>query len=758
MRLVVRLLCAACLLGAPGPVAAQAGTGSARNTAGGTIAGLATAARTAKPPVIDGRPDEAEWQAAPVVGGFVQREPFEGQAATERTEVRILFDATSLFIAAWLFDTDAGAIVLGETRRDAELSNSDAFRILLDTYLDRQNGFIFGTTPAGIEFDGQVTREGQGGFTGQLRQAAGSGGGFNVNWDGSWDVATTRDERGWYIEFRIPFATLRYDRSGAQQWGLNFARVIRRRNEESVWSPIPRQFDFYRVSAAGLLDGLEAPARKPFSVTPYLLASGRRDYVLGSSTDYDFAAGGDAKIGLAQSLTLDLTVNTDFAQVEVDDQQINLTRFNLFFPEKRPFFLENAGTFSVGTPQEVEIFFSRRIGIASGQAVPILGGGRLTGRVAGFNIGLLDLQTERLERSDAATGDILTVAPANNYGVARVLRELGNRTRLGGTVVSRINTADGHDHNWTWAADGRLGLGQSFTVDAYVAGTDKVNASNGERAGAVSGTWTTRNWEAAATYREVGENFTPEVGFVPRLAYRFASARALRHVRTPGVRWFRELRPHFTYREYWDLDGFSETRLIHFDSHFEFANGAFFQLPALNITREGLKDPFEIAEGVVVPPGTYDNLEWGFAYNTNRSARVVLEGRVDIGGFYSGHRAGGDNTLTVRAGDTFVAALRANYYRVWLKQGDFETAVLGLRAAWSFTPRIYLQALLQYNDRTESFSSNLRFGWLGTAGTGLYLVYNDTESTGPFARTGIERGAVDRTLVLKFTRQLDLFR
>jgi len=752
-----------CALTAAGTVtcaavlAATGQAGLAAQTATGGADRVAAAVPAGRAPLIDGRLDDPEWMGAAVIGGFVQREPFEGRAVSERTEVRVLFDAQALYIGAWLFDAEPSAITLGETRRDADLSNSDAFRIVIDTYLDRQNGFVFGTTPAGIEYDGQVTREGQGGFSGQMRQAAGSGGGFNLNWDGSWDVATTRDANGWYAEFRIPFATLRYERSGAQRWGINFARAIRRRNEEAVWSPIARQFDFFRISSAGVLEGVQAPARRPISITPYLLASGRRDYLTNADTDYDVEAGADGKLGLTPSLTLDLTVNTDFAQVEVDEQQINLTRFNLFFPEKRPFFLENAGTFAVGTPQETEIFFSRRIGIASGQAVPILGGGRLTGRVAGFSIGLLDLQTERIERTGDA-GTVLEIAPPNNYGVARVLREFGNRTRLGGMAVSRINTSDTDDRNWTFAVDGRLGVGQAVTFDAYIAATDHNGVTRGQRAGGMSGTYTTRTWEAGGTFREVGENFTPDVGFVPRLGYRFFSGRLLRHIRVPGIAWLRELRPHITYREYLDLDGFSETRLLHFDSHFEFANGAFFQLPAINVTREGLKQPFEIAPGVIVPAGTYDNVEWGFDYNTDRSARFSIDGRVDIGGFYSGHRAGGDNTLAARFGETFVASLRTSYYRVWLDEGTFETTLVGLRAAWSFSPRVYLQTLLQYNDRTDSFSGNVRFGWLATAGTGLYIVYNDTEHTGMFERTGIRRGPLDRTLVLKFTRQFDVSR
>ena len=728
----------------------------AQDGAGGS-AREARADRADAAPVIDGRMDDAVWARAAAVEGFVQREPVDGQPVSERTVVRLLYDDEALYVGAWLYERDPSRIVFSESRRDADLSDSDAFRILLDTYLDRQNAFVFGTTPAGIEYDGQVTREGQGGFTGQVRQQAGSGGGFNLNWDGSWQVATSRDGAGWYAEFRIPFATLRYDRSGPQRWGINFARSIRRNYEEALWSPVPRQFDFHRVSMAGVLAGVEAPARRPITVTPYVLGSGRKDYVADADADLGAEVGGDAKIGLTPSLALDLTVNTDFAQVEVDDDQINLTRFRLFYPEKRPFFLENAGTFAVGTPQDVEIFFSRRIGIEDGAEVPILGGGRVTGKVAGLTIGVLDIQTDRLS-STGPDGRAVDLAPSENFGVVRVLRDFPNRSRIGAIAVSRVNTGDVDDANFTYALDGRLGIGQGFTLDGYVARSQTPSLHAGEMAYSASASYTSRDWEFGGTFREVGEGFNPEAGFLSRSAYRFVSGRVLRHVRIPQLSWFRELRPHITYREHFDLDGFSETRLIHIDNHFEFANGAFFQLPALNFTREGLREPFEISPGVIVPPGTYDNAEWGFEYRTDESATVSVGGRIDIGGFYSGHRWGTSSRLNLRLGGTFATTLGVNYYDVTLDEGRFETTLLRLRAAYSFTPSRYIQALLQYNEQTDTFSSNLRFGWLNTAGTGLFLVYNDIENTGTFERVGFRRGPMDRTFVVKFTRQLDFTR
>ena len=425
---------------------------------------------------------------------------------------------------------------------------------------------------------------------------------------------------------------------------------------------------------------------------------------------------------------------------------MNLTRFQLFFPEKRPFFLENAGTFAVGTPQAVDLFFSRAIGIENGSEVPIDAGARLTGRVGGLNVGVLNIQTRGVDG----------IAPANNFGAVRTLKEWDNRTRLGGIFVSRINTDDTSDDNYTFGVDGRLGIGEEFTLGGYASGTSTPGIDSGEYAFAGDVEYSSLNWNIGGSYREVGAGFNPEVGFLPRSDYRYASGRVLWKWRPEDSGWFREARPHISYFEFWDLDGFSETRLIHIDSHFEFSNGAFFQLPSINHTREGLQRPFQIHPGIVIPAGTYDNWDWGFRYNTDRSAPIALEGRIDWGGFYSGNRFRTNSTLTGRVGETFVAALTVDYSDVNLAEGDFEATLLRLRTAYSFTPRIYLQALVQYNDRTDNLSSNLRFGWLNTAGTGLFIVFNGLEYTGSFEEDGIPSGPVDRTFVVKFTRQFNL--
>jgi hypothetical protein len=739
----------------------------------GQLAAQETPTTTATPvstaPVIDGRLDDETWSTLAPLGGFTQREPTEGRPVSQRTEVRLAYDAEALYVGAWMFDEDPSGIVVGQTLRDASLNDSDAFVMVLDTYLDRQNGFVFATTPAGIEYDGQVAGEGVGGGAGGGgRQQRGSAGGFNLNWDGSWEVATTTDGEGWYAEMRIPFSTLRYDSGGAQDWGVNFERKIRRNSEQAMWAPLPRQYDVYRISLAGTV-GLAAPAKRTVTVSPYVLADGFKDYEVPSpGVEYGRQIGGDAKIGLNQSLTLDLTVNTDFAQAEVDDQQVNLTRFSLFFPEKRAFFLENAGTFAVGASRSAELFFSRRIGLSGGQEVPIQAGARLSGKVGAFQIGLLNIQADDVIEIDDETGLREEIAPSNNFGVLRAYREFGNRTQLGAIMVSRLNTSDTDDYNMTYGIDGRLGIGDALTLDGWVGLTTTPSAAgevdtregfnNGEYGFASGLRYVTRDWQISAGYRQIGTEFNPEVGFVNRHAYRHVNTRILRHIRTDGTTWFREFRPHVSWSQFWTLDGFSESYLVHIDNHFAFENGAFFQLPGFNFTGEGLEEPFEIRDGIVIPAGSYNNVDWEFRANTNRGAPLSVSGGWGLGGFYTGTRFGPAANVVYRHGDKLSTSLRLHYFDVRLDEGSFKTAVVGLNASYSFTPRIYLQANVQYNDDTEDVGTNVRLGWLDTAGTGLFIVWNDTNHRGALERTGILSGPKQRQLVIKYSRLFDLAR
>ena len=731
-------------------------------------------------PQIDGVLDESVWRMAVTVGDFVQHEPVEGEPASEKTEVFLVYDTDNLYIGVMCYDQDPSQILVSESERDSQLTDTDAFWMVFDTFLDRQNGFVFGTNPMGLEYDAQVATEGQGGGGGRGRAGTrttsqrGSGGGVNKNWDGSWEVAAGINDEGWAAEFKIPFSTLRFNRRGNQVWGVNFARNIRRKNEQDYWSSVPRQWTLYRLTFAGELHGLEVEPPTNFKVTPYTIGSIQRDFQGNADGDTNYLgdAGLDIKYSLTPSMTLDLTYNTDFAQVEVDEQQVNLTRFNLFFPEKRPFFLENAGLFSVGSSQQVEMFFSRRIGIDdSGGIVPILGGARLTGKLDRWNVGFLNMQNEAV--GNCALGSVDCTVPGTNFTVGRVYREFGTRSRLGGIFTNKLATGSGveqDDYNRTFALDGRLGIGENFLATGYVAKTSTFHEDpedgsfdGSDHAYSFRGEYSTRTKRIWFGVTEVGENFNPEMGFLRRRAYKNIQTGIFTFHRPSSAGSIKELRPHITYRVYHDLDGFKESEEIHMDSHVEWQNGARFS-PAFNITMEGFKEDFKFF-GVTTPTGSYRNWEFQPRFNSNRSAPLSVDLGVDLGGFYNGTIKTYAVGLNWRQGSQFTVSVNATHNKLNFPiQGDegeyggaFKTNLIAGRVNYSFTPRIFLQSLLQYNDGADNWSGNVRFGWLNTAGTGLYVVYTETRDLGRIDR-GYERfmppgGPMNRALYVKFSRE-----
>ncbi len=707
--------------------------------------GPTAAARVvATPPVIDGRLNDPAWRDVAPITGFIQRELHEGTPITERTEVRIVTDGQALYVGAWLYDTDPSEIVSGEKVRDGDISKSDYFGILLDTYHDRQNGFVFTTTPAAIEYDAQVVNEGEGGgiqLPGQTRASAGSLGGFNLNWDGTWTVATSRDSAGWYAEFRIPFTTLRYGPGEQQTWGLNLVRSIRRKNEESFWSFVPRQFSLMKISHAGTLTGVHVPARRVLTATPYALAGVERNFAVDPEAKSRSDVGGEIKYGVTPSLTLDLTYNTDFAQVEVDEQRTNLTRFPLFFPEKRPFFLENAGTFSAGTPQAVDLFFTRRIGIDTlGQPVPIVGGGRVTGRVGAVTVGALQIFTDRA-----------TTQGAMSYSVLRLQHQLAARSRIGVIAIQRTATAKSGDWNRVAGVDGRIGIHDAWTIDWWGAASATPGPDRDASAYSARLAYQTGSWNNLARIIQVGRDFDPEVGFLNRPnGYRFCESTVMWIKRYPGSTWLKEWHPHVGYRGYYGLDGFRQEDRIHLDiTEWSLASGAMVG-PEVNIEHQGLQQPFAIARNVTLPVGSYQYTSLGFDFGTNPSAPFSVLLRADVGGFYNGTRRGGSVTLSARRGSSVSASLLTEYNDVRLDQGSFTRVVIAPRVAYFFTPRIMFQTLVQYSNQVDAWTANARFGWLGTAGTGLFVVFNEGQEADGFFQW---RRPQSRSLIVKYTRQ-----
>ena len=680
-----------------------------------------TATQLSRAPSIDGDVlgDDA-WSNINPASGFTQTRPNEGVPATQRTEVFVGFTEDKLYIGVMAYDDNPGAILVTDSRRDSALDDTDSFQVIIDGLLDRQNGYVFGTNPAGIEYDAQVINEGgQGGFGGR----GGGAGGFNLNWDTTWEVEAQINEQGWSAEMAIPFTALRYGSDDAQTWGINFQRNIRRNNEESYWAPLDRNFNLNRISEAGTIEGIEVPNQRNLQITPYALAvQDRGGNLLSSQNNQEY--GLDLKWGITSSLTLDATVNTDFAQVEVDDIQVNLDRFSLFFPEKRPFFLENAGQFAIGNPREVELFFSRRIGISGGAQIPIEGGGRLTGKIGNnTNIGLLRMRTEGAEG----------FSPQNDFSVVRVNQELGNRSAIGMMYVERdgdgsIIGSSGDDYNRTYAVDGRWGIGDYTVIRGWMSQTDSAGINSDDTAGGVAWNYNDEDWSLNAGYSEVGENFNPEVGFLSRRGFRKIDAGWRYRYRPENWGNLQELRPHMNFRGYWDFDGNQQTGYLHVDNHWEFNSGMEIH-SGINFTQEGVFEPFEIVDGVTVPIGDYEHEEVQLVYWSNQSAPFSVNFQTRIGGFFGGDRENLDSTIRYRVGEKFSSELTWSHSKIDLPVpgGDFEVDLARLRMTYSFTPSMSIQTLVQYNKRDDVVSTNLRFAWLQSANSGLYIVYNEVD-------------------------------
>ncbi|MDG1572910.1 DUF5916 domain-containing protein [Robiginitalea sp. M366] len=701
------------------------------------------AVRLENEPQVDGDIlGDPVWQAIPAIEDLQQIRPNYGAPVSERTAVRIAYSRSTFYVGVVCYDKDPDKIVISDSRRDADLNDEDSFLFIIDTYHDRQNGFLFGTNAQGMEYDAQIDNEGKGNFNAN-RQQGGVIGGTNLNWDATWTVKTQVGNYGWSAEFAIPLRSLRFASGDLKTWGLNFQRNIAKNTETAFWANLPLGFDLKRISLAGQLTGLSLQNPGNLKLIPYVLGQAVRDQsVSPTETDTRADAGLDVKYSVTPSLTLDLTYNTDFAQVEVDDQQVNLDRFNLFFPEKRAFFLENAGQFTVGSPGEVDLFFSRKIGLsADGSVVPIIGGGRLSGKVGSTNIGLLSMFTEAVEGSGIEE---------NNFSVARVNHNFpGTRSALGGIFINRAGLGSApDDYNRVYAVDGKWGIGNKAEVTGFLAKSLTPGIDSRDHAFKLTANYNWAGWNLTAGYTEVGEGFNPEVGFLQRTAFRKPELLIFKAHRLKNAGNFLEIRPHTSYRGYWNFQDQLVTSFWHIDNHWVWRSG-FEVHTGINLTAENVLQPFNLA-GLPVPVGYYNNEELQLVVITNPNNAFSLSTRTFIGGYFDGKRISNSGTANFRVGDRFNSSLTFSHNDIKLGSGDVTALVGGLRLSYSFTPRMFIQSLIQRNNVSEITSVNARFGWLQNANTGLFVVFNIVKDD------NLLDALNNQVLTIKYTHRFDL--
>lgn len=674
-----------------------------------------TAVRAPGPIDVDGVLDEAAWTAASPATDFVQSTPNTGYPASERTEVRVLYDDDALYIGAMLYDSAPGGIIAQQMVQDFYSPNEDIFGFSLDTFLDRRNAYYILINANGAIRDAQSYDNSRT---------------SNVEWEGIMYVETSIGEDGWSVEMSIPFSTLRFDPSRpAQEWGLNFVRRVRRKNEDSLWAPVARRTRVHRMDEAGLLVGLpRLRGSRNVTVKPYALGgdvSGTGPAPSDLGLDGDF--GVDVKWGVTPRMTADLTWRTDFSQVEVDQEQVNLTRFSQFFPEKREFFIENSGTYQFGdlsernyrlgaSPRDFTLFHSRRIGLEGGSPVPILGGGRLTGRAAGLELGLLNMQTESSEGLQP-----------ENFTVARARRTLFDALDVGGIFINRQTTDGPADHNRSWGVDANARLAGNLVLHSYYAQTHEPGTTGDNRAARLSAAWRDALWDTSILFRTIGDAFEPGVGFVRRGATRHWYGTVGIHPRV-GPAFVNEINPYVEVERYTDLDGRLETRSLTGALAVAFMDGG--RLTVQGTDRfEWLVEGFALSGGTV-PAGSYDFREGSASYVSNAARSLSGQVRVSGGGYFQGERRSVGGSLVWRPLARFGVDLGADHNVIDLEGEPFTVDVFSARLDYSWSTKLLAGAWIQYNDATGELITNVRLNYIHAPLSDLFLVYSERRGTG----------------------------
>ena len=716
--------------GPPPPIAPEVMTRDAE----GRVTVRAT--RLTEPFVLDGQLDEQIYQSVRPITDLVQQVPDEGSPATEKTEAWITFDESNLYFAARVWDSAPPTEwVANEMRRDSRaLFQNDTFGMSFDTFYDRRNGFFFYTNPIGGMTDQRVRPDGP-----------------NIDWNTVWDARTGRFEGGWTMEVEIPFKSLRYRPGPYQIWGVQLRRGMMRRNELAQLTPVPVSMGragVHHLASAATQVGIEVPDSglalelKPYGIGGVTSNLGE-DPPVRNARDGD--VGFDVKYGITESLTADLTYNTDFAQVEVDEQQINLTRFNLFFPEKREFFLEGQGIFNFGRGglgggsggfgsrsgrpgsrggETPTVFFSRRIGLQDGGIVPIVAGGRVTGKVGSFDVGGLNIHTDEVRISGATP---------TNFTALRVKRDILRRSSIGGIFTNRSVSLVGDGSSQAYGVDGIFSFYDNLELLTYLAKTRTPGISERDTSYQGRFRYNGDRYGLTADHLVVEDNFIPEVGFVRRDNLRRTNVTGRFSPRPRSIESVRQ----FTFEAALDYlltadTGLLETRrrAARFSTELENSDRAGIDFTS---SFERLDEPFDIAPDVVVPMGGYNFSDVRLSYSLGQQRRVSGSLSLQKGTFWSGDITSVAYTrgrVSVQDQLSFEPSVSFNW--IDLPEGSFTTTLVQSRVNYTFTPRMFFSGLLQYNSSGNSLNTNLRLRWEYSPGSELFVVYTEDRNTDPF--------------------------
>ncbi len=713
---------------------------------GGSGVPIVTAARTEEPLTLDGLLSEASWAIATPVTGFLQKDPQEGAPASERTEVRILFDTQQIYFGVFCYDSDPASVRATELRRDNVLENDDIFELILDTFHDRRNGYLFRINPLGTLFDATVTNEGQ-----AFNESADER--WDASWDEKWEAATHINEQGWSAEIAIPFKSVRFLSQDRIVWGVNFHRGIKRKNEDVYWTAHNRDFRFEEVSRFGQLEGLDGIQGFTFRLKPFATTGVSRVVdPAGFPDNQDLTDIGieDAKFMITSQLALDLTVNPDFAQAEVDEAQTNLTRFNLFLPEKREFFQEGAGIFQFGTgirrpwegPQ-VLLFHSRRIGLSgerrNQQEIPIWGGLKLTGQQGPLEIGLLNMQTKR-------SGEI----PGKNFAVVRVKGNILARSYVGAIFTRSTAGLSGND-NKVAGVDASFTFFRNLNLRGFLAKGGSADEQDGKWAGLGRAVWSGDRFDLVLERLTVprAENFIANVGFLTRDDMNRNLVEAAYKPR-PGIRMIRQFEFSPVLEYITNQDGELATRRAGLGWRTELESGDTIQFE-FNKVFERLVLPFRIrGGGGTVPTGDYSFNEYFVELRTFRGRPTSGALRIQTGEFFNGSITSIGGSVQIKPSQNLSFDPGYEWSRISLPDESFSTLEFNGQVNYSFSQRWLTRTTLLLDSQGKEYTANFRLNYIFRPGDDLFLVYNETRSYGPLS------GLLNRALIVKFTYSFDM--
>ena len=688
---------------------------------------------------VDGVLDEPIWQDVEPIRQLYQIQPDQGDPATEQSEIRILYDDKKLYFGFVFFDSEIDKIVANDMRRDSSgLRSNDYGFLLLDTYNDRRNAVFFRFTPVGGMEDTAVSN---------------SGGSLNTSWDIVWECRCRINEDNWTVEIAIPFSQLRFKRSDVMNWGLNFGREIARKREIAAWNEAPKTYGGlakYRTAYFGTLEGLEGitPSRH-LELLPYLLpGASYTPGIDGSEGGLDldvkygeiqihrdnafaFLKGGlDLKYGVTPNLTADLTFNTDFAQVEADQEQVNLTRFSLFFPEQRPFFLEGASIFDVGIPRPsfrrpppLLLFYSRRIGLAKGHAIPILGGGKMTGKIGPYGIGILNVLTNAFKDDEFQIGQPPIDEPRTNYSVVRVNRDILKGSTIGGIF---INKQDVDTYNRTAGLDFSYRPTREINIDGLWSRTFEADILGNSNAFFIGGDWRTNLFRFNSSYTDIGEDFNPEVGYIQRRdVRRFRGGGS--YTPWPGKLGIREIQIGPEIDLVLTQENELETQEITFDTQFEFETGDDIGFEVKNTT-ENIDFNFPI-QGIDIPADNYNFTSFQISMRTSSSRMIAGRLQVELGGFYNGTRRGFLIDATARPNAKLSIEPFIEFNRITLPDEEFDANAFGGRISYSFSTTLFTKVFTQWSTDRDVLSANFLVNYIYRPGSDFYLVFDQNYDT-----------------------------